>query len=181
MGKLTFVPLGWLIKEEHYSFGVILLELLLQRLIGVSWLPNCLLTCHLNVGEKYFHAARAFRAKYIGFILNYAVLCSDLICRLRFVGVVTSVIDVKLCPQEVRSHLSKVSLRFFTKFLLLQTDQIVGSRLSCSLLTIQQELVSIGEGQNILGEEPVEARFDSLNRASDLAYSWWYRFHIHIL
>ena len=36
MGKLTFVPLGRLIKEEHYSFGVILLELLLQRLIGVS-------------------------------------------------------------------------------------------------------------------------------------------------
>ena len=180
MGKLTFVPLRWLIKEEHDSFGVILLELLLQRLIGVSWLPHCLLTSHLYVWEKDFHATRTFRTKYIGFILNHSVLCSDLISRLCLVGVVTSIIDVKLCAQEVRSHLSKVSLRFFTKFLLLKTDQIVWRCLSCSLLTIQQELISIREGQNILGEESVEAWLNSLNRASDLPYSWWYRLHIHI-
>jgi len=31
-----FVPLGWLVKEEHYSLSIILLELLLQRLGSVS-------------------------------------------------------------------------------------------------------------------------------------------------
>jgi len=88
---LTFVPLGRLVKEEHDSFCVINLELLLYRLVFlykiekvenigcftyISRAPDCLVSIHVDHGEEDFHATRALRPQNVCLVLYDTMLAA---------------------------------------------------------------------------------------------------------
>lgn len=71
-----FVPLGRLVKEEHDSFCVINLELLLYRLVFISRAPDCLVSIHVDHGEEDFHATRALRPQNVRLVLYDTMLAA---------------------------------------------------------------------------------------------------------
>jgi len=79
------------------------------------------------------------------------VLASDVFVCLCLIRVLTSVIDVELGTQEVGPNLAEIALSFLRQFFLFKTDQVVRGHVGASLLSIEQELISIRKGQDVLG------------------------------
>jgi len=64
------------------------------------------------------------------------MLASDIFVGLRLVWVLTCVVDVELGTQEVGPNFTEIALSFFSQLFLFKTDQVVGSHVGASLLSI---------------------------------------------
>jgi len=48
-GLHLFIPLWWLVEEEHNVFGVVDLKLFLYRMFSICWAPSVLLSLQVYV------------------------------------------------------------------------------------------------------------------------------------